>query len=808
VHQTLQAQYFYYDYGPLARVEIGKEKVQGMDYAYTINGWIKGMNASRQLRGNDIGKDGNGTGYNPSNNMIHRYVALDVLAYTVGYFKDDYKPITTAPLANAFEAARYNTTGTPYLFETTAGNLYNGNISSTVISMEGLSTLGTAYKYDQLQRLKKSTTFEIANTSNQNNWSGITATDNFGTSYTYDKNGNFTNLQRKINGTAMDNFTYNYLNIGSATSNRLGHVSDVVLANSYTDDIDAQNPSGNYSYDELGQLVYDQQEMIANIEWRSGDKKIKKLTRPALAGNKSDMEFVYNPMGQRVVKIEKTRTANVLDPESSWKYTYYTYDANGQVMATYAVKLSSTVNRATLTEQNIYGASRLGMRRKDVRLYENGTSPYVIPDVQQNTLGNIAYEITNYLGNVNVVITDRKLWVPATGAFKACTLSRTDYFPFGMEISSRTNVGTYRFGYTGKEENNEINGNGNSYDFGNRQYDPRIGRWLSLDPLKALYPSMSPYCYAGNTPIAAKDPDGRLIIFVNGFDGGVYGRIDKSKKSPTKIKYWGPSLIQGFKRTYQDNNDMYVNGSDGNLGASMAYQRYDLGYEYVMKNLDKIKKEANGETIKIVSHSMGSAYSEGMISALVEKGFTVEEVVHLSACDAADIVIGSNPVGPDLWNYFQDETYAKIKNITRYQIGIDRDWTLFGDWVGADRYSTEFERMIPGVTRYGEINAEYKLLGNNFIKWMNYRPEKAIKSYNELNFHDWTKKNGLVLNALDELKNKKAGSVSVDNCSGPNWKTNDGFFKWNNLMFNSKSYTNVDKKNPGNDFNGNEECDD
>ncbi len=43
-------------------------------------------------------------------------------------------------------------------------------------------------------------------------------------------------------------------------------------------------------------------------------------------------------------------------------------------------------NLNTLTDQNIYGASRLGMRNKYIALYENGTVPYAIPDVQQNTL--------------------------------------------------------------------------------------------------------------------------------------------------------------------------------------------------------------------------------------------------------------------------------------------------------------------------------------------------------------------------------------------------------------------------------------
>ncbi|MBU3661330.1 MAG: hypothetical protein FGM14_15785, partial [Flavobacteriales bacterium] len=241
-----------------------------------------------------------------------------------------------------------------------------------------------------MQRLKKSTTFEIATTTNQNNWSGIIASDNFGTSYSYDKNGNFDKLTRKNNSTAMDNFSYTYLNIGSAPSNRLGHVSDAVTASANTDDIESQS-ANNYSYDELGQLIGDQQEQIANIEWRSGDKKIKTLTRTSNAGNKSDMEFVYNPMGQRVLKIEKTRLNNVLESQDKWKYTYYTYDANGQVMANYSVKISSTVNRATLTDQPIYGASRIGTINTDTRLYENGTSPYLIPDVVQNTLGETSY---------------------------------------------------------------------------------------------------------------------------------------------------------------------------------------------------------------------------------------------------------------------------------------------------------------------------------------------------------------------------------------------------------------------------------
>jgi hypothetical protein len=45
-------------------------------------------------------------------------------------------------------------------------------------------------------------------------------------------------------------------------------------------------------------------------------------------------------------------------------------------------------------------------------------------------------------------------------------------------------------------------------------YDPRIGRWLSLDPLAAKYPSLSAYNFAGNMPIIANDPNGEYIYIV------------------------------------------------------------------------------------------------------------------------------------------------------------------------------------------------------------------------------------------------------------------------------------------------------
>ena len=66
----------------------------------------------------------------------------------------------------------------------------------------------------------------------------------------------------------------------------------------------------------------------------------------------------------------------------------------------------------------------------------------------------------------------------------------------------------YRYGFNEKENDNEVKGEGNELDYGKRIQDPRIGRFLSLDPLSKSFPWYSPYQYAGNKPVWASDLDG------------------------------------------------------------------------------------------------------------------------------------------------------------------------------------------------------------------------------------------------------------------------------------------------------------
>jgi len=249
----------------------------------------------------------------------------------------------------------------------------------------------------------------------------------------------------------------------------------------------------------LGNLTHDTKEGIDSVEWTVYGK-IRGISKT----DGTQISYAYNPSGQRVSKTVNGTT------------TWYVRDAQGNTMGLYDNRNGANNWR----EQHLYGSSRLGTWDPGIDLNNaNGTAAW-------DTIGKKNYELTNHLGNVMATISDKRLQHSTDGTaidyFDADVQTAQEYYSFGSVIPGRTYLspvggvgGGYRYGFNGKENDNEVkkdlDGNpnvGTQQDYGMRIYDPRLGRFLSVDPIFKQYPELTPYQFASNTPIQAVDLDG------------------------------------------------------------------------------------------------------------------------------------------------------------------------------------------------------------------------------------------------------------------------------------------------------------
>lgn len=187
-------------------------------------------------------------------------------------------------------------------------------------------------------------------------------------------------------------------------------------------------------------------------------------------------------------------------------------------MAVYEKNSSLNSGHFTLAEQHLYGSSRLGIYNPDKDLTLPANAPINLGSNQTAAFatferGKKFFELSNHLGNVLVTLRDDKKAVSTNGTsinyYLPNIVSASDYYPFGMQMPGRKfNAGNYRYGFNGKENDNDVKGEGNQQDYGMRIYDPRVGKFLSVDPLTGDFPWYTPYQYAGNKPIAFIDLDG------------------------------------------------------------------------------------------------------------------------------------------------------------------------------------------------------------------------------------------------------------------------------------------------------------
>ncbi len=561
------AAYQYYRHGPLARTRIGQLGVQGIDYAYTLQGWLKGINADGTGDATlDMGLDG---WNNAAQNAQNRLNARDVVAFSLQYYQGDYKKIQNTqpglnPLPNLWNAQGNNR------------QLYNGNIAAMITDNQKLGNpLAYSYRYDQLNRITAMDAFEqpFGTPSLLQDYKERIAYDPNGNILTYLRNG-----AQADRGIEMDNLEYKYATVSGKPSNRLQYVKENDTKNFYVEDLKDQ-PTDNYAYDAIGNLVEDKQAGISNIGWTVYGK-ISYITKT----DNSRLDYTYDASGNR---IEKKYSKGGVE-----HYSWYVRDAQGNVMAVYEKRAETAVRN---TEAHLYGSSRLGIANQRTKAVYTYTGTSITIKKHTFTRGEKFFELTNHLGNVLAVIADKKIPVGAVAGtavnyFMADVVSATDYYPFGMPMPGRNGItsqstwvpgrgfvagtsypdylqvnarpyaptpgsyragkevellpgfetatgtdellvetqegsgvlsneyaggegsyesyGYYRYGFNGKENDNEVKGTGNQQDYGERIYDTRLGRFLSTDPMFSTFPWNTTYAFAENDPINFIDLDG------------------------------------------------------------------------------------------------------------------------------------------------------------------------------------------------------------------------------------------------------------------------------------------------------------
>jgi YD repeat-containing protein len=464
----------------------------------------------------------------------------------------------------------------------------------------------------------------------------------------------------------------------------------------YTEDVDNQSLL-NYGYDAIGNLVRDDAENIQEIKWNAYGK-ISSITRTG-NNNKSNIEFGYDASGQRLWKTVKPRVNGVQSIQKDWITTLYIRDASCNPIATYNEKYKEQagsggntefVDEIILIEQAIFAANRIGViapkkviaQETNIMISSGGlydvqgkaslgavtssTSATVNTTRMDFYLGRKNYELSNHLGNVLAVVSDRKQMIDDgtyVNGLKAISVldnisdyyqaeyqSFGMYYAFGAPLTGRgyvkLNSPMYRYGFNGQEKDDEVAGVGNSNTAEYWQYDTRLGRRFNVDPI--TYPWHGSYTCFNSNPINFNDPL------------GLYSRVGQAERAKRRADRNGYETTDiSFNEKTKEYEFQLRKREDGKVST----YRYESEAKRFGKKYDESKKWGYGK--------FGNVEFIGLEESTTQHNTSIDWYNPVSK---GNVLLGSMASSIDF--------LGKIKNVELYnqgfRKGVSANYQLIG----------------------------------------------------------------------------------------------------------------------------------
>ena len=277
----------------------------------------------------------------------------------------------------------------------------------------------------------------------------------------------------------------------------------------------------------------------------------------------------------------------------------------------------------------------------------------------------------------------------------------------------------YRYGFNGKENDDEVKGiKGSQQDYGMRIYDPRLGKFLSVDPLTKKYPWYTPYQFAGNKPIEAVDLDGNeefrttsgQLLYTHSYNGVVYvvndSYVDYKILTEQIVRIHNPEKgTVSYELQYVSSSINYSKIAEG------ALTKESGSYKNLINNAQK--NDVGQATIDL--HDLDAAIF-GTVGAS-----KCVNVTYARESSAYKTVTGNAlPTGEfaEIWKTWNSTSEEQ-------QLGVRKDLIMYGspaaiDWANLGTAFTTEEiwagKMIPGspATYQGDPGHSFIFLGYTY----------------------------------------------------------------------------------------------